>query len=265
MATKIQTPLSGRLVLGHPFVSTNKDADGNVYADGRVQYFMHIAIPKNDPLWGGILATMMTEAKAGFPQFFPPAAASKFGGCNLPTFSWKITDGDSTEANTKGNSPSQREGYPGNWVLRFSSGFQPKVYVHANGAYTELTDPKCVKTGDYVVVSGSTSPNGSTQSPGLYLNIDGVLLVKEGKEIISSQSAESMFGAVLSNLPAQTATAGAPFQTPTPQPAAPVPVPTPAPDLLKGPQMAPGCPYTYASLVAAGWTDDQMRASGYLI
>lgn len=267
MPTKIVTPTTGRLVLGHPFVSTNKDADGNPLVDKaglpRVQYFLHIAVPKNDPAWQGIIAAMSSEAKAGFPQFFPANPGAGFGGCNKKDFSWKIIDGDSTEPNASGARPCDREGYPGNWILKMSSGFPPKCFVYANGAFTELTDPKCMKTGDYVSVSGSTSPNGSTQSPGLYLNLDGVLFVREGKEIVTAQSAESMFGAVAGALPPAAAnTPAAPF---TPPPAPVTPPPAPAPDLLKGPQMAPGCQFTYASLVASGWSDDQMREAGYLV
>lgn len=32
-----------------------------------------------------------------------------------------------------------------------------------------------------------------------------------------------------------------------------------------GPQMAPGCPYSYDALRNAGWTDQQMRGAGYLV
>ena len=86
----------------------------------REDFYFGVAIPKGTEQhwahtdWGRSIHGVGAAA-------FPHAS-------QMPTFSWKITDGDSQVPNAKGQRPCDREGYPGHWVLHFSSGYAPRVY-----------------------------------------------------------------------------------------------------------------------------------------
>lgn len=174
----ITTPV-GRLVGGSLYDPETTDYDGKplVGRDGtpRVNYQFGVAIPKtpgvthwaNEP-WG---APIYALALAEFPN----------GETQRHDFSWKITDGDSQIPNKKGRKPSEREGYPGNWVIWFAGGFAPTVY-NKDGTQT-IAEKYAVKPGYYVQVFGNISDNKPSQSPGLYVNHTYVALTAYGPEI----------------------------------------------------------------------------------
>src|SRR5579863_10170288 len=119
----------GRLLMGDLYVPQLKDADGKprVVKTGpnagqpSPQYFFALGIPKGaernwwETEWG---AKILAVAQKCWPN----------GQTQVPSFAWKIVDGDSRVPNKKGVIPASREGYPGHWVLSFGSQFAPKIY-----------------------------------------------------------------------------------------------------------------------------------------
>lgn len=248
--------------------------------DGKpeMQCSIGIAIPKgpeqhwNQTSWGQII--YQTGAAA-----HPNLVAS-------PSFSWKITDGDSQLPNKKGKRPCDQSGYPGHWVLWFSQGWLPER-CNADGSI-ELPEGSIVP-GYYVQVYGSVEgnklvPNGT---PGVYLNPIAVALIGEGDKIASNVDTTSVgFGAaplpagarpvqaaVPAFQPAVPPVVGTPYAAPAATPPAPVAPPNPAiltvpaaPAVPVGPQMtAKAAGATYESFIGAGWTDAMLREHGYVV
>lgn len=294
--TDILTPV-GRLVQGSLYKAQTTDAEGKplvnksgpAIGQPRVDFFFALAIPKgaergwHETPWG---QKIVATGYAAFPQ----AAQS-------PTFAWKVTDGDSTVPNKKGRKPCDREGYPGHWVLNFSSGFAPKIY-NSDGSQ-QILEPDAVKLGSYVQVSGTVAGNGSQSQPGIFLNHSMVALAGYGPEIVVGPDAASVGfgqGVALPQGASATPVVGAFNPAPVPGPAgypAPVPGPTfapmqpapapapiaPNPAFLAVPPVpvAPPAPSplpsgramsakangaTYAQMLAAGWTDVTLAQHG---
>lgn len=303
-AKTILTPV-GRIVQGSLYKGNDKDAEGKplVTKSGpnagaaRLDYYFAIAIPKiaghthwSQTDWGQLI---WATGRAAFPQ----AAQS-------PTFAWKVKDGDSTIPNRKGKRPCDQEGFPGHWILSFSSGFPPKIY-NANGTQ-QILEPDAVKPGYYVQVYGTLDGNGSTTQPGVYLNHNMVAFVAHGQEIYFGPDASAVgFGQNVQLPPGASATPlpggfnpappvpGAPPAAPVyaappaapvyappaiPQPAAPVYVaPNPAvlaPPVPMAPVAPPAAPvrrmtakaggHSYETLIAGGWTDITLVQQGLM-
>lgn len=240
------TPV-GRLVSGDCFKGQSTDAEGRplVFKSGpnqgqpRMNYFIGIAIPKTDQSFNELYAKMLGVARQGFPRLFDEA-----GNCILPTFSFKFEDGDSQIPNQNGIRNCDREGYPGNWILKMSSGFAPKCYT-AGGAQL-ITDPEAIKRGYYIRVYGNIASNDSQQKPGILLNPNMVELVAFGDVIVSGPDGASIFGGtpVAQLPPGATTTPPAPATT-IAQPGAPVTAPTApvaAPGIPSAPQSTPVAP-----------------------
>jgi hypothetical protein len=167
----------GRLVAGSMTEPQTTDQEGRplLIKSGpnvgkpRVDYFFAVAIPKgaephwNQTAWG---AELYRRGMADFPQ----------GQWQLPTFAWKVTDGDSAVPNTKGRAPNSREGYPRHWVVAFSSGFAPKTF-QMDGTMARTLDPAAIKLGNWVQVQGSVAGNDTTSKPGIFINHNMVALV----------------------------------------------------------------------------------------
>lgn len=187
------TPV-GRLVAGSLYKPNTTDAEGRplVTKSGpnqgqpRKDYFFALAIPKGPEAQqhpGNPSAWMATPWGAIIRQvgeaFLPHAA-------QLPAFAWKVKDGDSQVPNKRGRKPCDQEGWPGHWVLMFSSGFAPKVYTLVGGLPSPalLDQADAVNLGDYVQVAGSTGGNGAQSQPGVFLNHNMVCLVGYGERIV---------------------------------------------------------------------------------
>ena len=276
MSTEITFPV-GRMVAGSVYLPKTTDADGNplVIKKGinagqpRVDYYFAVAIPKgvephwNVTPWG---QQIYQEALSAWPT----------GQHQIPTFSWKVSDGDSATPNTRGTAPNTRVGWPGHWVVHFSSSFAPKLY-NADGSQV-LAEPDAIKCGYFIQVYGSVKGNDSTQQPGVYLNHSYVALSGFGDVIETGADPASVgFGGALpagaSTTPpaAMTATpAVTPAVTPTANFANPTGVPTGVPGVVPPPpvdvhtmtQLAGGVPYE--QYIASGWTDDKLRAAGLM-
>lgn len=205
MSTKpveILTP-AGRMIAGDCFRGNTTDAENRplVVKQGpnagqpRTEYYVGIAIPKNDPDWPALWASISEVARRDFPTLFDSS-----GNCVSPNFAFKVTDGDSQHPNTKGIKPADREGYPGHYVLNFSSGFAPKCYTRGGAAV--INNPDDLKRGYYIRISGTVRGNGAIQQPGVFLNLQMIELIGYGPEIVSGKTGTEAFGGVAAALPA---------------------------------------------------------------
>lgn len=268
---ELLTPV-GRLVQGSVYEGQTTDAENKplIYKTGphagqpRVEFYFALAIPKgsethwNQTVWG---QKIWNIGQTGFPN----------GQANSPTFAWKIKDGDSVIPNRAGRKPCDQEGFPGHWVLSFSSGFAPQI-LNANGSQPIL-EPNAVELGYYVQVFGSVSDNESQQQPGVYLNHSMVALSAYGKRIFVGVDPKSVgFGdaplpAGASLTPLAQSFNPATTPAPTPVAAAPTPYPqiltpaTPAPARVMLPA-AKGIPYE--QYIANQWTDALLIQHGYM-
>ncbi len=287
MPIEFRTPVM-RLIEGDVFTpnTTNwetKEPLTNKDGSPRSEYYVGLAAAKTDAGWSELEAKLRAEATAGWaPKNIVPAA--------VKDFSWKFYDGDGVDKYGKPLS-DKNPAKSGQMVLRMTNGFPPQVYARAallpenhpgragitippgsNGPLVQLgpQDAALVKRGYYVRAFGDAKSNENLQSPGIYVNVQGVELVGFGEEIHSSaaKSGEAMFGD--DEVPTVGAAAPAPIASPTSPPApysghmAP---PAPAP---VGPQLTPAAlaawpdGKTVAQWEAAGWTLDTLKTAGYV-
>ena len=272
MTIQFTSPV-GRLVQGDAFVPQTTDAQGapRVIKTGAnagqpsPQYFLGVAFAKHNPEWPAFRALIDGEARAGFPHLF----TGPDGACTHPAFSYKVIDGDGLD--TGGRAWSTREGFAGHWVVRFTSGFAPQVGTQTTPGQYRMIDAGELKCGDFIRVAGSIRGNDNAQRPGVYVGASLVERVAFGAPIVSGPSMADAFGAT----PVGALPAGAsltPVAAPGPIPAPPAP---PAPPVAPAPPAPPAPPVaramlpaagatTYEGYLAAGWTDAQMVAAGYL-
>lgn len=279
LAINLTSPV-GRIVMGNLYKANDKDADGKplVVKSGpnagqpRIQYFFALAIPKNpgethwsQTAWGKQIFAVGTQA-------FPNAAQS-------PAFAWKIEDGDSVIPNKKGRKPCEAEGFPGNWIIKFSSSFAPKIVRQEGSGYVHEVTPDFVRPGYFVEVNFTVDGNGSQQQPGVYINPNLVCFRAYGPEISSGIDAASC-GFGQAPLPAGASTVPLAATGPLPQVDNGFSTPTPTIPVIPNVQFAgivtppPPPPakvmtpaangVTYEAYIAAGWTDEMLIANGLL-
>lgn len=287
----ITTPV-GRLVWGSIDKPKTKDSKGNllVVKSGpdagkpAPRYEFGLAIPKGTE-------THWNQTPWGKQIYDAAVQAWPAGQHARPDFSWKITDGDSKIPNKRMIAPCTRQGHPGHWVLAFSSSF-PMDILDSTGR--SRIEPSMVKSGYYIQVAGSIKgSNSNAENPGVYLNAKFVSFQAYGPEIVNGPDPSTLgFGQaqlpagasqapMTSNFtpPAQAsvATIAAPA---APVAAAPAPVPVTPHTAILSPPPAPSAPpaapvgpqmtakaggATYEQFRAQGWTDEAMRANGYLV
>lgn len=178
---------SGRVVQGDLYTGDATDMDGKpkVYAAGhpnagqpQVSYFFAVAIPKEaghthwgQTAWG---SQILAFGRAAWPS----------GQAEAPSFAWKIEDGDSVTPNRKGNKNADREGHKGNWIVKLSSSFAPRLYSRdATGRAAEWLVKDAVKPGDFVQVQITVASNERASNPGVYLNHSMVMFQGYGDRI----------------------------------------------------------------------------------
>lgn len=310
---------TGRLVQGdaHKAGSQRKDANGapKFRKDGQPDcpFFLAVAVPKNpaqrlvipgNPSYEDEKAKLDAAARGAWPNIFQPNYQRPAGlqfpatlpaDCSSPKFANKILDGDGFDEDGKPN--SGKEGWAGCWIVKVSNGFAPRVVEWQNGWVDMTPHGRQIKCGDYVTISGDTSSNKSTQSPGMYLNVDIVSFEQEGDRIVQatavdpnealgnrggpanppasgaghSAHAGGTGGAAHGTAGSTTASGGtgdAPPYSGYREDAAPPPPadnPPPPPSGPSGPTMtAKAGGKTFESFIAAGWTEDQLRQHGYI-
>ena len=267
------TTESGRLVQGHPMVlnpRTNDDGTPKIDKSGQpsMQVYIGFAIPKKgetdwrQTAWG---QQIVQEATQSWPR----------GEHQMPTFAWKITDGDSQIPNRANKRPCDREGFPGHWILGCTNGYTPQVFADGNYA-TNVMQKDRIKTGDYCRIIITVKGNESTTSPGLYINLEAFELIQPGPAIVTQTvDAQSSFSAAPAQAPANAiADPNAGMVTPplamqqpappTPQMAPTPPVAPPTPpaqdhSLADPSYTAPdGKVYTRSQLLGFGWTAEHI-------
>lgn len=211
----------------------------------------------------------------------------------MPTFAWKVTDGDSTVPNRQSKKPCDREGYPGHWVVSFSSSFTPNVYQTVPGQKDPARfDVKgAVNPGDFIEVFGNVGYNESAGNPGVFINHQAICLRGYGDRIATGIDVGAIgFGAAAAPAGASAVPVGQALATPpvpgvpaapaaptaaVPQPtpnaaflAPPPPTPTPPAPPAAAPQivmtaLAKGA--SYQSFIDIGWTHEAMVKAGYVV
>jgi hypothetical protein len=282
----------GRLVMGSLYDPKTTTGEGQpmVIKNGpnagqpRVDYFFALAIPKNPGETHWAQTTWGAQIWALGNQAFPQAAQAK-------DFAWKIYDGDSREPGKlykgkPGKPPCENEGWAGNWVLKFSGGFAPKIYQAEGSGFVQVMQKDFCKVGYFVEVAFSAEGNGSQTSPGIYLNHSMICFRAYGQEIsFGPDVASAGFGAT--PLPAGATMTPPPSAMPLPQvpvsvappPAAPVPTPIPVIPNVGFVQVPPPAPpaapvrqmtalaqgASYEDCIAKGWTDALLIQHGLML
>jgi hypothetical protein len=274
MAVNFTTP-KGRMVGGDAYKMTqntdSKTGQPKLRQDGSpmMSSYIALAIPKNDPAWSAFKAMCDAEALKAWPN----------GQTQHPQFASKIEDGDSTIPNKKGKRNADREGFPGHWIVKFGSGYAPKVvYWDNNRGWVESTGGH-VKLGDFISVAGTIDSNKSAESPGMYMNLNQVAFEREGPAITVGIDPNDAFGSrgPGNGAPAGTSqtagaattqssgTAGGGSYSGYMDTDAPPPPGDDAPPPPSGPQMTEKAQgKSYESFTAKGWTDAQLRQHGYI-
>lgn len=290
---------TGRLVQGdaHKPGPQRKDKRTNVLKvkkDGTpdAPFFLAVAVPKNpaqrfviqgNPDYESQKAILDADARAAWPQYFGQRPqglhfdASLPHDCINPKFANKVIDGDGYDDEGKPN--AEKDGWAGCWIIKVSNGFAPKVYEWtAQGWKETLHTGRVIKCGDYVTISGDCSSNQSTESAGMYMNVDTVSFEQEGKPIIGSNNVDPNQALGSRGAPPNPAanqaganaassgqgavgnqgsgTASEPYSGY--RESAPPPPPS-------GPQMTAAATTSYDKYIAAGWTDAQLRANGLMV
>lgn len=239
------TTAPGRFVFGDLYDPETEDFDGNplVIKNGvdkgkDTQLFViGLAIPKTQAHWGnepGWGQTIWAAGNAAFPG----------GEAQAPTFSWKISDGDSTVIPPKSKSkvrPCDRPGWAGCWVLRIQSAFAPAVYnaITNKENPTPLNEAGAVIPGYVIQVVGTVKGNTGS-SPGVYLNHNAVGLLGYMDPIVTrGVDVKGKFGGALpAGASAMPTAAAIPAAAPPASPGAPPAVPAAAPPLPAAPPTA---------------------------
>ena len=280
------TPV-GRIVQGNPLVGNQvKDDHGALVfnQDGtpKLNYYMGLAISKQDPAAQQLIAKIDAEARAAWPNLFDPAT----GECRDKKFSIKYFDGDGFDHN--GKAFAEREGMAGHWIIRLQSNYPLRSY-DGMAANVEITDPERIYRGCYAVAAIEVKTNGATgtNTRGLYINSQGVQMVGHGERILGGANPDELFGAAgaaipqgayvpagMSTTPVAPAAPAVMQAAPTPPTpphmvATPPPVqaPTPPPPAAPHPTfvqqaVAPQFVLTPAGQ-AQGFTIEQWYAAGY--
>ncbi len=264
MSVNFTTPV-GRLVQGSLYEPQTENFDGKPLTtetgEEKIVFYLGIAIPKgaethwNQTEWG---QKIYAEGTQSWPK----------GEYHQPTFAWKVVDGDSTIPNKKMNKPCDKPGHPGNWILNFSSSFPTKI---CQPDATPIVIEDYVKLGDYIAVLGSVKTNGSSQSPGVYLNHLWVAFYGYGERIVLGVDPKSAGFDKLAPPPQASSVpvAAQPFTPPMtevqPHPAIlnPPPVAPVAAPVRQLTALAKG--NSYEQLIAAGWSEAQMIQYGLLV
>jgi hypothetical protein len=286
LSTKVEVLFpTGRIVQGDLYKFQDKDADGKPLTiksgpnagQPTVKYFFSVAIPKTPgnahwghEEWG---AKIWAAGHAAMPV-----------QSGLSTFAWKVENGDDATPNKKGRPNVSREGFPGCWVVNFSSQFAPKIYN--SDCTAPMPEPGAVQPGDFVQVLGTVDGNNSALNPGVFINHAAVAFQGYGPRISSGPDLSKYAfgkgplppGASAAPIGGMTAAPVAPLAAPA-APLAPAPAPAPVaptavapapsfvgvaaapPPPAAAPALHKGIPV--ASYLASGWTVEQLKADGY--
>lgn len=241
-----------RLVGGHPMdhkqKTDHKTGVPKTRNDGTpaLETYIYVALPKNG-------TTDWRQTPIGQVMTDVAAKAFKPNEVGAPDFAWKVIDGDSATPMKGGKpAPNTREGYPGHWVFRMTTGIPVRCHHFGKyGPHEQIQDRNEIKCGDYCSVFVNIEGNnikGYQESNGLYMNPTLFRLDRAGEQIITTggPDAEEVFGGA----PATTA--------PPPQPPTAGAPPPPPHNPLPKRYVYNGTEYTREQLQGFGWNDQQI-------
>ena len=178
----------GRIIMGNLYTPRTTDGNGNpiVYKSGdkigqpRPDFFFALAIPKGAEVAQPHGPLNWIHTPWGQKIYAAGTAFLAHAG-SLPTFAWKVGDGDSVVPNSKGNKLADREGAKGHWVLYFSGTTAPRL-CNADGS-APLNEPDAILPGYFVQVAFTVKGNDRADKPGVYLNSQAVARQAYGEVI----------------------------------------------------------------------------------
>ncbi len=128
----------------------------------------------NVPYWGEVIWMAGNAA-------WPALCNNPQKYITLPTFAWKIEDGDdTTPKGEKQTRNCDKPGHPGCWIVHLKTWKVPDLYTQYGDSV--ITDRSTVKRGAYVRVAGDVQGNGQNGKPGVYINHDKVAYVPTENE-----------------------------------------------------------------------------------
>lgn len=264
----------GRFVQGNPYNLTPKtDRNNNpvLGKDGKqiLSTYIAVAIPKAGEAW-------WWHTEWG-QKIFAVGAGEMPNNYQHPTFAWKVEDGDSVVPNKRGKLNKDREGFPGNWIVKAQSSMLPQFCTLLDpskpGKPVALLQEGAIRAGSYVQLNIGVAGNKRTDSPGVYINPNIVCLVGYGAVIaFGIDPNDAGFGGAPLPAGASAVPVGAPTMpaipaahqhpAPGPTPAAPAPAPAPAPvpvqphtgiTMPPPPNAAPAPPVAPATTPGSQW------------
>ena len=172
----------GRLVSGTPgsFRTTDTLGAPLIYKTGpkkgepKKDFSIGVAYRKDQADVPAFIRELTGYAAKEWPNIFDADLK-----CSYDSFASKITDGDSTKMNKKQRRPCDNPDWRGCWIVWYSSDREPECV--SKRAKSRLNANE-IKTGYYVRVKASTSRN-TGDTPGMYMNLEGVELFGYGPEI----------------------------------------------------------------------------------
>lgn len=275
----------GRMVWGDLYEGRTENYEGRplTFKDGspRTSYEFGIAIPKGtEQHWAG---TPWGKQIWDFGHSKWPR-----GQAQAPSFAWKVKDGDDRTPNKKGRVPAEMPGHAGHWIVTLGSSIAPRLFKMGPSGPVPYPDKDAIKPGDWIEVFANVASNMTDSNPGLFINHSMVCFRgydPAGRIQVGPDPSAAGFGkaSVAAGVSA-TPTGGSAFSAPMPATgSAPAPTvataqpPAYAPPALAAPippapPAAPAAPVMtakaggvpYAEFVKAGWTDEALRAEGYL-
>lgn len=277
---KLLSPI-GRLVQGSLYdpITTDLDNKPIKYKTGKktgqdaARYYFAVAIKK-----GKEKSWKMTEWGKKIADLAEREAAP--GATERSDFAWKIEDGDDDEPNQNHRRNCDLEGYPGNWVIKFSTFIAPQI---VNAKAEQLTQEGFIKTGYFVQVYFSVVYNNpahkTTVKNGLFLNPEIVSFQAYGEEITQFHRPDPKAVGFGGQLPAGASLTpisqlGEPgqefpvvedsildpdvFEEDAQEPPAP-----PAPPSIERKVSKGGHTWDLSSMIKKGWTEDALASAGY--
>lgn len=237
MADQLFIELCGRYVQGDAFAPQTRGYQGRPLTDlagnPKTEYFIAVAVAK-EPAGNAnaLYAAIYGKAQQDFTT----------GEWQLPSFKWKVEDGDAGKNVGK-------PWAPGTVLFKLKTKFPPTIYDQAG---QQIVDPNLLKRGNFVRVSVGVQGNKNTgANAGMYLNLGSIQLIGYGEEISGGRSFEETFttpavlppGASATPVAPAAAMPGAPpGQAPLPGMAPPPGVPAPGAPAAAAPYGAPAAP-----------------------
>lgn len=155
----------------------------------RPQYFIALAVPKNNPQIPQLFQTIYQHALSEFSRHHDVLRRINLGLQKNTGFAWKIEDGDLPSVKTG----KLREGWQGCWVFKLSTTIAPQAVDTRNN----LIDPTVIETGYYADVAFSVAGNDhADHTAGLYMNPNFVRFLGYGERIAAGPTPEQAFGSV---------------------------------------------------------------------